>query len=309
MENKNFTEGMLDYISRLNEEGRYSTAKSYQDAWKSFTRFCGTTDIPYSYITRGLLKKYESHLLKAGCMRNTLSTYMRRLRCIYNQAVEEGDAPYIPRLFHDVYTGIESKRKRSLPASELHKLMTVPVTKPHLRVAQLAVCLMFQYGGIPFVDFAHLKSENLRDSQLIYFRRKTGTLMRLEVLDSSCKMSKELSCHTHPSSPYLFPFLGGQRKGREGYLEYKEALQRFNYQLKALGKCANIHSPVTSYSIRHSFANLLKEQHVPIEVISELLGHQSLRTTQIYLRSFNLEHLKKVTSQCFRQVYHYKGRK
>ena len=52
----------------------------------------------------------------------------------------------------------------------------------------------------------------------------------------------------------------------------------------------------------HSFASFLKEQDVSIEVISELLGHKSIKTTQIYLKSFSLERLSKVNRNCFESV-------
>ena len=68
---------------------------------------------------------------------------------------------------------------------------------------------------------------------------------------------------------------------------------------------AGIASDVTSYTIRHSFAMALKEQNVPIEMISELLGHKSIKTTQIYLRSFSLEKMTVVNKSCFENVYNY----
>ena len=48
---------------------------------------------------------------------------MRMLRSIYNRGVEAGSAPYVPRLFHDVYTGVDVRQKKALPAGELHKLL------------------------------------------------------------------------------------------------------------------------------------------------------------------------------------------
>ena len=70
---------------------------------------------------------------------------------------------------------------------------------------------------------------------------------------------------------------------------------------------AGITSDVTSYTIRHSFAMTLKEQNVPIEMISELLGHKSIKTTQIYLRSFSLGKMTEVNSACFGGVYNYES--
>lgn len=46
MEKKDLVEGMSLYIYKLRMDGRYSTAKSYQDALNSFMRFCGLEVIP-----------------------------------------------------------------------------------------------------------------------------------------------------------------------------------------------------------------------------------------------------------------------
>lgn len=82
MDEKGFVEGMREYIAQLNREKRYSSAKSYQDALNSFIRYSGTDCIAYSAINKDNLRRYEAYLLENGCMRNTISTYMRRLRCI-----------------------------------------------------------------------------------------------------------------------------------------------------------------------------------------------------------------------------------
>ena len=289
MDEKDLVEGMREYISLLQKEGRYSSAKSYQDAMNSFIRYSGTDRIPYTYINKDTLRRYEAYLLEKGCMRNTVSTYIRRLRCIYNKAVENGEAAFIPSLFKGVFTGVESQRKKSLPLGDLNRLMTVPVKGEKLRKTQLALCLMFQYGGMSFVDFAHLNRGNIKNG----------------ILDTAEAMYKELAGERAGGSGYLFPFLSGTKNGHEEYLEYNAALSRFNRNLKTLKEVAGIVSDVTSYTIRHSFAMALKEQNVPIEMISELLGHKSIKTTQIYLRSFSLEKMTVVNKSCFENVYNY----
>ena len=92
MNENDFVVGVLTYITCLREKKRYSTAKSYQDALRSFKCFCGREEIPYAYINRDTLLRYQSWLLAKGCARNTVSTYMRRIRHIYNLAVEVGEA-------------------------------------------------------------------------------------------------------------------------------------------------------------------------------------------------------------------------
>lgn len=74
--------------------------------------------------------------------------------------------------------------------------------------------------------------------------------------------------------------MSGRRTGEAAYKEYNRTLSRFNRELKLLARSTGVTLPVTSYTIRHSFASFLKEQDVSIEVISELLGHKSIKTTQ-----------------------------
>ena len=290
MNENDFVVGVLTYITCLREKKRYSTAKSYQDALRSFKCFCGREEIPYAYINRDTLLRYQSWLLAKGCARNTVSTYMRRIRHIYNLAVE---------------VGVESKRKKALPSESLRLLMTSPVTDPQQKRTQSAFCLMFLFCGMAFVDLAHLRKEDIKEGILSYYRQKSGSLIQVEIPAEAQGLLNELAADTTEDSPYLFPFLEGMKTGEDAYKEYNTVLGGFNRRLKILSESIGIHTRVTSYTIRHSFATTLKEQNVPIEMISELLGHKSIKTTQIYLKSFSLEKLSTVNKLCFESVYNY----
>lgn len=305
MNENDFVVGVLTYITCLREKKRYSTAKSYQDALRSFKCFCGREEIPYAYINRDTLLRYQSWLLAKGCARNTVSTYMRRIRHIYNLAVEVGEAAYIPHLFKHVFTGVESKRKKALPSESLRLLMTSPVTDPQQKRTQSAFCLIFLFCGMAFVDLAHLRKEDIKEGILSYYRQKSGSLIQVEIPAEAQGLLNELAADTTEDSPYLFPFLEGMKTGEDAYKEYNTVLGGFNRRLKILSESIGIHTRVTSYTIRHSFATTLKEQNVPIEMISELLGHKSIKTTQIYLKSFSLEKLSTVNKLCFESVYNY----
>ena len=302
MKKEDVVGGMLAYIAHLREVGRYSTAKSYLDALRSFKCFCGMEEIPYAYIDKERLLLYQAWLSKRGCMRNTVSTYMRRIRHIYNLAVEAGEVSYIPNLFKGVFTGVESKRKKALPREMLERMFNAELEDQSLRRVQLTVRLMFAFSGIAFVDLAHLKWENIRDGILQYHRQKSGSLIQLEIPSGALRLLEELSACTAKESLYLFPFLSGRRTGEAAYKEYNRTLSRFNREMKLLARSTGVTLPVTSYTIRHSFASFLKEQDVSIEVISELLGHKSIKTTQIYLKSFSLERLSTVNRNCFESV-------
>ena len=124
------------------------------------------------------------------------------------------------------------------------------------------------------------------------------------LLDGACRIEKLLDTakemihrlrNSQPSRPdcpdYLFDILSGDKKRKDegAYCEYQSALRRFNNCLKDLARALRLNSPVTSYTLRHSWATTAKYRGVPIEMISESLGHKSIKTTQIYLKGFELK--------------------
>ncbi len=181
-----------------------------------------------------------------------------------------------------------------MPVKELHTLLYKTPQSKHLRRTQEIARLMFQFCGMPFADFAHLEKSALAQGVLRYNRIKTGTSVSLEVLESSLPTISKLRNNDpvrEDGTNYLFSILRGNKspKGESMYKEYQSALRRFNNQLKSLSRELHLKSAVTSYTIRHSWATNAKYQGIPIEMISESLGHKSIKTTQIYLKGFELE--------------------
>ena len=80
--------------------------------------------------------------------------------------MEAGGAPYVPRLFHDVYTGVDVRQKKALPAVELHKLLYEDPKSERLRRTQAIAALMFQFCGMSFADLAHLEKSALEQNVL-----------------------------------------------------------------------------------------------------------------------------------------------
>lgn len=282
------------YIDRLREEGRYSTAHVYKNALFSFSVFCGTCNVSFRQITRESLRLYGQYLYENGLKLNTIFTYMRMLRSIYNRGVEAGNAPFVPRLFHEAYTGIDVCQKRALTAAELHRLLFDDPRSERLRRIQDIASLLFQLCGMSFADLAHLEKSALENNILRYNRIKTKTPMSVEVLDSAMvKIDRLRSVRkSQPGCPdYLLDILCGDksRKDEKAYREYQSALRWFNNSLKELARALHLKSPVTSYTLRHSWATIAKYRGVSIEMISEALGHKSIKTTQTYLKGFGLE--------------------
>ena len=143
MRKDGFTVCAKHYIKCLRQEGRYATAHVYESALRSFTMFCGTAGVSFRQITRGNLKRYSSYLMDCHLRLNTISTYMRMLRCIYNRGVDMHQTPYVHRMFRDVFTGIDTRQKKAIPINELHTLLNEDPQSDKLRRTQAIANLLF----------------------------------------------------------------------------------------------------------------------------------------------------------------------
>ena len=88
------------------------------------------------------------------------------------------------------------------------------------------------------------------------------------------------------SSDYLLPVLSGGT-AEDLRRQYESALRRTNNSLNKIGRLINLEANLTTYTARHSWATIAKQKGVPTAVISDALGHDSEKTTQIYLASIS----------------------
>lgn len=86
-------------------------------------------------------------------------------------------------------------------------------------------------------------------------------------------------------TPYLLPII--KNNGRDEIRQYKSEMMRINRNLKKIGYQLGLTIPLTSYVARHGWASIAKSQNIPLATISEAMGHDSEKTTRIYLSSLN----------------------
>lgn len=70
--------------------------------------------------------------------------------------------------------------------------------------------------------------------------------------------------------------------------QYHNALTLINRNLKDIGRAMGLALPLTMYVARHSWASIARDEGIPLSVISEGMGHDSVNTTQIYLASLEI---------------------
>ena len=295
-----------EVIGMLKREGKFPAMHVYACTLRSYEKFCAeerhpkntTTSLSMQEIfTPERLKEYEDWLAGQQSSPNTISTYMRTLQAVYNRWMSPGIEGYNPVLFKDVYTKVESRTKRALTAEQMEQLRNTDFSVLTLRQQQVLTyfLLMFMLRGMPFIDLAHLRKSDLRNRRITYRRHKTGKLMVVDVPPDAMRLLQKYRDKT--DSEYLFPLLHGGLFMEEHHHRYQETLRHFNRELARLMKQLLPGVSVSSYTARHTWATLAYHSGVPVGLISQSLGHSSIRVTMTYLKPFDAEVIDRINRQ------------
>lgn len=291
---------MKQVANGLQVEGNFGTAHVYRSSLNAIIAYRGKSDFVFSEVTSEWLKGFEVHLRNRGCSWNTVSTYMRTFRAVYNRAVNLRKAPYVPYLFRFVYTGTRADHKRALADDDMKKIFVNLSRKPGVslpvRQAQELFILMFLLRGMPFVDLAYLRKSDLRDNVITYRRRKTGHPLSVTLTPEAMILIKKYM-NRDSSSPYLFSFLKSREGTKEAYREYQLALRSFNQRLMLLGELLGLGDKLSSYTARHTWATTAYYCEIHPGIISEAMGHSSITVTETYLKPFQDKKIDEANKQ------------
>lgn len=278
--------------TELKRTGRERTAERYTTVLNSFRRFLAERgDIPLNRIESALMVEYESHLKAEGICPNSSSFYMRGLRAVYNRAVEKG-LTVQRNPFRHVYTGIDKTVKRAIPLKAVRQIRDQDLRlEPTMDWARDLFMFSFYTRGMSFIDMAYLKKSDLKNGVLSYRRQKTGQRLFIKW---EKPMQEIVSRYDTSGTPYLLPVIRDMRTDERK--QYKSAAHRVNRLLKKLGMRLGLAIPLTMYVARHGWASIAKSRNIPVSIISEAMGHDSEKTTLIYLASLDTSAIDKANS-------------
>lgn len=292
---------MQSIIVKLRMNGRIRTSEAYLSALNSFRNFLDThrvyvdnrlcNDIMLDSLTSEVMESFEAWHRGRGIVPNTISFYIRIIRAVYNRAVES-EIIDDRNPFRHVYTGVDKTVKRALPLKAIKQLkllnLAVGSTLDYARDMFLA---SFYFRGMSFIDMAYLKKTDLKNGYISYRRRKTGQML---IIKWTKDMQTILDKYPENESEYLLPIIrhnnGNERNS------YRNASYNINRNLKIIAQMSDISIPLTLYVARHSWASAAKAKGIPVNVISEGMGHDSEATTQIYLAGLDASVVDKANS-------------
>ena len=224
--------------------------------------------LDFKDITYTFLKDFEVYLREKGNGINTVAKHLRQLRTLVNEAINQGYIHADAYPFRKYKIKQEKGRHEFLTPDELKKLENLEVSDRKLRHV-LDAFLFCCYVGLRFSDFCQLIPANfirVNGKKWLHFKSvKTGIELRL---------------------PLHLLFEGKALSIMDKYdiTEFANlgSNSETNKVLAVITGMARIKKHVTYHTARHTCATLLIHQGVPITTVQRLLGHTSVKTTEVY---------------------------
>lgn len=248
---------------------RYETTMSHVKEFMLQEFHCN--DMFLSELKYEFVSGFE-HFLKTDhhCNHNSTMKYIKNFRKVINMAIK------YEWLDRDPFIKFECKirpvERDFLNMEELNQMQNKIILNP--RIDQVRDIFVFCcYTGLAYVDVAKLNANHIvtgiDGNKWIYLNRtKTETKSMIPLLQKAVDILEKYSYFPMPIPGTLLPVITNQK---------------MNAYLKELADICNISKNLTFHIARHTFATTVTLTNgVSIESVSAMLGHKSIRTTQIY---------------------------
>ena len=232
-----------------------------------------TKDLAFSQLTEGFIYEFQTFCLgRCGLQESTFFGTASLLKTVCRLAYREGLTDVL--LFNKVRVERgDKKTPKALDKAALDKLKALCFDSLDGDIeASRDVFLFACYTGAAYCDLMALRPEHLiRDDEgalwLKFNRQKTGVLCRVKLLPEALRLLEQLHSDARET---LLPYMN--------YATYLSCL-------KAISLRSGLSLPITTHTARHTFATLVTlEQGVPIETVSKMLGHSTVRMTERYAK-------------------------
>jgi integrase len=249
---------ILEYADHIKMSyGRYRHYKVFISEVKMLAPALRVQQVDYSFA-----KKYERWLQHRGNQINTVGGKMKKLKAVIHYAMNKGFLEKDP--LTAVKVSIKKSGRVALTTGELlhlqQQLTNKSLTDGHRQT--LRNFLFSCYTGLRYGDLKTLRHSDIKNNIIKIDMHKTGTPVSV------------------PVSSHARALLQHMPGGRCFHVFTNEASNR---HLKDIADIAGIEKVLTFHVSRHTFATISLQLGIGIKVVSEILGHSSVKITEQYL--------------------------
>lgn len=273
----NINECIKKFIEYLIIDKKYSdnTVKSYKNDLKKYETFMKNINI--QNIKENHIKKYLKYLKENNNDNRTINHNISTLRSFYKFLLIEKIIKDNPMEYIEM-----PKTKKTLPKTlsieEIDKLLDIKLND-HFSYRNKAMLELMYSSGLRVSELVNVKIHDIDVSNCIIRIMGKGKKERIVPLGDYAIKYIELYLKEHRNklikrelNEYLFLNNHGKKMTRQGFFKI----------LKQLAREKNIKTDFSPHTLRHSFATHLLNGGADLRSIQEMLGHESISTTQIY---------------------------
>ncbi|TWR29170.1 tyrosine-type recombinase/integrase [Mucilaginibacter pallidiroseus] len=294
------------YIAELDKNDQTGTSSSYSCSINSIREYFNSARInpieviTFDMITPELLNKYENWMIAMDNSRTTVGIYLRALRKIFNQAIDEGiiDKEIYPFKKYKIPTG--KNTKKAIEAPDLKKLFNAD-TKGNIFQEKAKAFWFFSYqcNGMNIRDISELKFKDLHGTYFSFLRHKTIRTTKedpkpiiVPITDYVKWVIEKYGNKKGKPNDYVFPIFSPGMDAKERHRVNQNFVRFINQHMKKLAKNNGMDIKGTMEA-RHSFTTQVTRKQ-GMEFAQEALGHTTLATTQNYWAGFQSETKKEM---------------
>jgi len=289
---ESFTKYFDEYLRRLRATKKLGTLDKAEATYSKLHTFTKSDNILFSDIDVDFLKRIEKYFREKLKNRiNTIHGNLKMIRKLFNDAVCEELIPFETNPFPKYKLKTEKTSKEYLTEEELIKLETLDLTGKK-RIEDTLNMFLFacNAGGIRVSDLLQLKWKDFTGTHVTFIQQKTKEqisiklpLKALQIL-KRFKEGKEIDFNN-----YIFPFIHIGIHEDKIFDAISSNTAYANKNLKEIAILAEIDKNLSMHVSRHTWATRALRKGIRIENVSKLLGHTSIKTTQVYAKIVNTE--------------------
>lgn len=287
-------------IKELENEEKFGSSAFYKGTLSLLKRYM-KHDVPIKEVTVEWLNGLEKFILKTA-NQTTVAMNMRNIRATMNIAkqvgvIRESDYPF-GRGKYQIKEG--SGKKKALNKKQLKAIAEYSDGSMTTEFYRDLWLFIYFCNGLNVADLISLKFSDIQNDEISFIRKKTKDRTR-DVKRIYAAITPEMYSiinkwgNDPKKSVYIFPFLKPGDSAWEHEKKKKNLTKLINKRMKMIGEKLNL-GKITTYVARHTYATVLRNEGVPISIISPMLGHSSVTTTEIYLADLESEYRAKNAS-------------
>lgn len=286
-----YAEKYVESLLRSNKLGTYGKANATISKLKTYI---DGQAFSFDDITVEFLKQYEHYLeTKLHNNTNTIHSNLKVIRRIINAAVQDDTFPFDKNPFLRYKLKWENTEKAFLTEEELKKVEDMNLRPGSMKYHHRNIYVFAAYaGGLRISDILQLKWENINDDHILLSTQKTNSVVSIKLPKKALEILNIYKTADKKPSGYVFPFLKNNRDYSNPEYLFKciSSLSSYtNSDLKDIAKELKINHSMNFHTSRHTWATRALRKGMRIEYVSKLMGHSSIKTTQVYAKIVNEE--------------------